>query len=248
MFIGSPKGPLDSNHEFNGFSVHNLGYTAKEWAKQDAPANKASDLNTATAWLLQTPIHEVPEAIRSHAKLLRDGLGKKTITKLIFAYAHNALEGQNVEDELQAVRHLLSGLDLVKNVEIEVVELGLRRIEALYLTSLGSIQVTDEVSLPADNVIYQESPGWKAFVLSLNGALLHDLYEKYKNALFSANLRDFLGARKSSGNVNNRIKQTAEQNPGECFVLNNGITIVTKKAVFDEFQKTLVIHGVSVVT
>ena len=27
MFIGSPKGPLDSNHEFNGFSVHNLGVT-----------------------------------------------------------------------------------------------------------------------------------------------------------------------------------------------------------------------------
>ena len=27
MFIGSPKGPLDSNHEFNGFSVHNLGDT-----------------------------------------------------------------------------------------------------------------------------------------------------------------------------------------------------------------------------
>src|ERR1035437_4623626 len=55
------------------------GYTAKEWAKQDAPANKASDLNTATAWLLQTPINEVPEAIRPHAKLLRDGLEKKTI-------------------------------------------------------------------------------------------------------------------------------------------------------------------------
>ena len=223
------------------------GYTAKEWAKQDAPANKASDLNTATAWLLQTPINEVPEAIRPHAKLLRDGLEKKTILKLIFAYAHNGLEGQNVESELQAVRHLLGGLELVKGVDIEVVELGLRRIEALYLTSLGSIQVVDELDLPASKVIYQEGPGWRAFVLSLNGALLHDLYETYKNALFSANLRDFLGARKVSGNVNNRIKQTAEQSPGEFFVLNNGITIVTKKAVLDEKQKTLHIHGVSVV-
>jgi hypothetical protein len=96
--------------EAEGVAFVAQGYTAKEWAKQDAPANKASDLNTATAWLLQAPVNEVPETIRPHAKLLRDGLGKKTITKLIFAYAHNALEGQNVEAELQAVRHLLSGL------------------------------------------------------------------------------------------------------------------------------------------
>jgi hypothetical protein len=81
--------------------------------------------------------------------------------------------------------------------------------------------VTDEITLPASKVIYQDGPGWKAFVLPLNGALLHDLYETYKNTLFSANLRDFLGARKVSGNVNNRIKQTAEQSPGEFFVLNN---------------------------
>jgi hypothetical protein len=68
-----------------------------------------------------------------------------------------------------------------------------------------------------------------------------------KTRCSSANLRDFLGARKVSGNVNTRIKQTAEQNPGEFFVLNNGITIVTKKAVLDDVQKALHIHGVSVV-
>ena len=132
-------------NEAEGVGCVAQGYTAKEWAKPSAPANKASDLNTATAWLLKAPIDEVPVGIRPHAKLLRDGLAQKSITKLIFAYAHNALEAQNVEVELQTVRHLLNGLDLVKDVEIEVVELGLRRIEALYLTSVGSIQVTDVV-------------------------------------------------------------------------------------------------------
>ncbi len=43
-----------------------------------------------------------------------DGLAKKNITKVIFAYAYNALESDNVEKELQAVRHLLNRLDLVK--------------------------------------------------------------------------------------------------------------------------------------
>jgi hypothetical protein len=189
----------------------------------------------------------VPEQIRAHANLLRDGLAKKTITRLIFAYAHNALESHNVETELKAVRHLLNGLDPVKGADAEVVELGLRQIEALYLTSVGSIQVTDKVDLPGSEVISEKGPGWRAFVVSLNGAILHQLYETHKSALFSANLRDFLGARKVSGNVNNRIKETAENNPGNFFVFNNGITVVTKKAELDENKAILQIHGVSVV-
>jgi hypothetical protein len=126
-------------NEAEGVACIAQGYTAQDWGKQEAPANKASDLNTATAWLLQTPINDVPDAIRANAKLLRDGLTKKTVTKVIFAYAHNALESHNVEKELQAVRHLLNGLDIVKSTDVEVVELGLRQIEGLYLTALGSI-------------------------------------------------------------------------------------------------------------
>jgi hypothetical protein len=215
--------------EADGVACVAQGYTGKQWGKQAAPANKASDLNTAAAWLLQSPIEDVPNAILAQAKLLRDGLQKKTITKLIFTYAHNALESHNVEKELKAVRHLLVGLNLVKGCDVEVVELGLRRIEALYLTSRGSIQVKDEITLPAAQVITETGPGWRAFVLSLSGQILYDLYENHKNALFSANLRDFLGARKVSGNVNNRIKETAEKSPGNFFVFNNGITLVTKR-------------------
>jgi hypothetical protein len=122
--------------------------------------------------------------------------------------------------------------------------LGLRRIEALFLTSRGSIQVTEEIDLPAEARVSEGGPGWQAFVLSVNGSILYELHDKHKNALFSANLRDFLGARKASGNVNNRIKTTAEKSPGNFFVLNNGITLVTKKAEILADDKTLRIHGV----
>lgn len=74
-------------NEAEGVACVAQGFTGKDWGKQEAPANKASDLNAAAAWLLQTPINDVPTAIRAHAKLLRDGLAKKTITKVIFAYA-----------------------------------------------------------------------------------------------------------------------------------------------------------------
>jgi len=234
-------------NEAEGVACVAQGYTAKDWGRPSAKANKASDLNTAAAWLLKVPINKVPEKIRAQAKLLREGLSNKTINKVIFAYAHNALESDNVETELKAVRDLLQGLDLVKGAEVDVVELGLQRTEALYLTSIGSIQVTDRIDLPVNEAIFQKGPGWRAFVVSLNGKILHNLYEKHKNALFSANLRDFLGARRVSGNVNNRIKETAEQSPGKFFVLNNGITVVTKKALFNKDKKMLRIYGVSVV-
>ena len=231
--------------ESEGVACIAQGYTAVDWGKQEAPANKASDLNTAMAWLLQAPIEEVPDAIRGQAKLLRDGLDKKAITKITVAYAHNALESHNVEKELEAVRHLLSGLNITEGVEIDVVELGLRQTEALYLTSQGSIQVTDELDLPAKDKIEEKGPKWSAYIISLNGSILHDLYDKHKNALFSANLRDFLGTRKVAGNVNNRIRKTAEDEPGMFFVLNNGITLVTKKAELRDAE--LRIYGVSVV-
>ncbi|PWU11727.1 MAG: hypothetical protein C5B51_02105 [Terriglobia bacterium] len=234
-------------NESDGVACIAQGHTAQDWGKAEAPANKAADLNTAAAWLLRTPINDIPPKLRGQAELLRDGLANKTITRLIFAYAHNAFESQNVENELQAVRHLVTGLELLQNCDVEVIELGLRRIEALFLTSLGSIQVIDEIVLPAEEVISENGPGWEAYILSLSGEVLYNLYNTHGNALFSANLRDFLGARKVSGNVNNRIKETVQKTPGKFFVLNNGLTMITKKADLDDVNNVLRIHGISVV-
>ena len=232
-------------NEAEGVACIVQGLTSQDWARQSAPSNKASDVNTAAAWLLQTPIEDVPDTIRGHAKLLRDGLKGKTIQRLIFAYAHNAQESPNVEAELDTVRHLLNGMSITTDVEVEVIELGLRRIEKLYLTSLGSIQVTAEIDLPTRDMVSEAGSNWQAYVLSINGEILHDLYERHGNSLFSADLRDFLGTRKASHNVNNRMKETVETDPGNFFVLNNGITLVTRKA--EPCDDKLRIYGVSVV-
>ena len=176
---------------------------------------------------------------------MRDGLGQGTITKLIFAYAHNSKESENVGRELQATGELVRGLEISQQCDVEVVELGLTTIEALYLTSRGSIQVTDEIQLPAGQHIKENGDGWKAYVISINGAKLFDLYEEHKNALFSANLRDFLGSRRATRNVNNTIKTTAESGSGVFYIFNNGITIVSNKA--DHENGILNIQGISVV-
>ena len=49
--------------EAEGIACIAQGTTAADWGKAEAPANKASDLNTATAWLLQQPIAEIPEKV-----------------------------------------------------------------------------------------------------------------------------------------------------------------------------------------
>ncbi len=242
---GDKKADIIYVNEADGMACIAQGTVSTDWGKLEAPANKASDLNTAAAWLLTQPISKIPEKIRGQANLLRDALKQGTITKLIFAYAHNCYESANVHRELQATRELVSGLDITQKCDIEVVELGLRATEALYLSSLGAIQVTDEVHLPANQCLRESGPGWRAFVISINGAKLYDLYDEHKDALFSANLRDFLGARKAAGNVNNTIKTTAEAESGLFYVFNNGITIVCNKA--DYKRRVLRIHGISIV-
>ena len=167
-------------NEAEGVACIAQGTTAEKWGKAEAPANKASDLNTAAAWLLRTPIDAIPEQIRGHAGLLRDGLEEGTITRVIFAYAHNALESPNVERELSTTRDLVRGLSITQQCEVEVVELGLRATEELYLTSIGSIQITDEIQFPAAQHIRETGEGWKAFLISISGAQLFDLYEEHK--------------------------------------------------------------------
>ena len=231
--------------EAEGIACVAQGTTAANWGKAEAPANKASDLNTAATWLLLSPIDQVPERIRGQAKLLRDGMENETITKLIFAYAHNAYESANVEHELQATLSLVRSLEISRNCEVEVVELGLRTIEALHLRSLGSIQVTDKIQLPAAQYIKETGCGWTAFVIAINGAQLFDLYQEHKESLFGANLRDFLGVRRAARNVNNKIKVTIEKESGVFFIFNNGITIVCNKANYE--NEFLNVHGISVV-
>lgn len=232
-------------NEAEGVACIAQGWTGASWGRTEAPANKASDLNTAAAWLLRKSIDEIPEQIRGQAKLLREGLEQGTITRLVFAYAHNAFESTNVESELSATQELVRGLPITQQCDVEVVELGLRTTEALHLTSIGSIQVTKEIRFPATQLIREIGEGWEAFIISINGAALFDLYEEHKNALFSANLRDFLGARRAAKNVNNKIKTTAETESDLFYIFNNGITIVCNSASYD--SDTLTIRGISVV-
>ena len=60
-------------------------------------------------------------------------------------------------------------------------------------------------------------------------------------------MRDFLGLRKNARNVNNTIRDTAQQRPDEFFILNNGVTLITNHATLLDNPRRLRVSGLSVV-
>lgn len=54
-------------------------FSSKE--RRSAPSNKASDLNTAIAWLLQRPIRDLPERLKSAATELRSAISEGVVSR-----------------------------------------------------------------------------------------------------------------------------------------------------------------------
>jgi hypothetical protein len=86
------------------------------------------------------------------------------------------------------------------------------------------IKIKEEIHCPAKVEFQLRGPDWTAGVLSVPGTWFNDLFKKYGDDLFSANYRGFLGISKRR-KINTTIRQTAESDPQNFWVFNNGITI-----------------------
>lgn len=226
-------------------------YSKKE--KESAPANKASDLNTALAWLLQQPIDALPNRIRSQATALRESIQTNTIKKFEVWYVHNLPEGINVQRELNAVERTLNTLSehvgCASSVEKHVYEIGRDRLTQWYQETLSPILVSEDIDIQISDGFELKTEKWNAYVTAIAAKDLRRLFKKYNTTLFSANVRDYLGSRKTDSNINNGIKETAEHSPENFWVFNNGITILTHKYEVEGQKNRLAIrlHGASIV-
>lgn len=204
-------------------------------SKNSAPANKASDLNTAVGWLLSRKVDELPEVLRGRAVELREAIRAGSIKQIRIWYVHNLPGSKNVQDELKTVSHTArSALETsfsIKDIPIFAEEIGTEKITELYEESERAINVVDKILFTTSDAFEVKGDKWKALSTTVSGAWLYDLYTKYNVNLFSANVRDYLGSRASDSNINNGIKQSAEKAPGDFWVYNNGIT-----ALVNDFQ------------
>lgn len=212
-----------------------------------APANKASDLNTAVAWLLSGDIKDIPSPLDEIVKSCRDALSKDEIEQIDLLYVHNLSESVAVLKELRTVAdHLSTALPQDSNITVVPKELGIKETESIYAEQSSQITVKDPIECPAELKYEERGPNWSSGILTVPGPWLKDLFLKYGEKLFSANYRGFLGVSKRK-KINLGIKSTAEKQPDNFWAYNNGITILTQDFTANNKTKTTTLTGISII-
>jgi len=235
-----------------GHAVIAQTYIASDEKRKSAPSNKASDLNTAVGWLLAANLEKLPETLKSPAEQLRNAVENRLISDLEIWYVHNLPESSNCSKELETVEHTAAGIissryhqeDLIS---IRAIEVGNETLNEWYQTTQTPILVSDELSFKVPGGFDISGDDWEAISTAVSLKDLHELFKKYEKKIFSANIRDYLGTRKSDSNINYGIKKTAMEDPKQFCVYNNGITAITHKYKFDRKKQELKITGLSIV-
>lgn len=235
----------------DGVLVVAQGYVATN-PKSEAPANKASDLNTAIAWVFGAPMSVIPPPLQSAVTQVRAALEADQLRTIQFWYVHNCPESSNVRAELSRVESSVKAA--VKehfpnsNIsEFRAMEVGQNTLEDWYKALQAPILVTDSFEIPLTGGHTESGKDWEAFVTSVDGNLLYDLYQTHDSRLFSANLRGYLGYNRRDKNINHGIRQTAEGEPAQFWVFNNGITALVHDFTVDTAANKLKVSGISIV-
>lgn len=230
-------GPDDKKIDFfhldleSGVATVAQGYCAEDWSRESPPANKAADLNTAVNWLLESDIAAIPRpAVRASAEQLRDSLSSKEITRLEILYVHNLPDSTQVDSELGVVRRATATrLEQYPGPpECGVLQASRDTVENWRRSRHEAITIHDEITL-ASTIPPQEleMAEWRAVIISVPAQDFIGLKLKYGDALFSANVRDYLGSRQRARNINRQIEKTAQDEPHNFWIYNNGITLLT---------------------
>lgn len=220
------------------------GYMAKK-PKDEAPSNKASDLNTACAWLLSGDIASVPEKLRGIITGFRNAIDSGEIESVDLLYVHNLPESVNVSRELQTVESHLRATLADDRLSVRSHELGKAKIEHLFTAQDSHIEVIDDIGFPWEIGITQRGDNWSAGVATVEANWLHSLYDKYGDKLYSANYRGFLGS-DGRKRVNSGIRETAEKEPKDFWAYNNGITVLTL-AIGEKKNGRRDLRGISII-
>ena len=215
-------------------------YTNKE--KDAAPANKASDLNTAAAWLTTGDIAKLPKRLQEVVQLAREGIANGDITGLELVYVHNCGESVSVEQELKTAKEFFQKA-MGDGITVTYKEIGNQTTSKLFKEQNSNIKILDIISCPFKPGYEEKSSSWNSVILTVNGDWLRNIYYRYQEDLFSANYRGFLGL--SRKGINTGIKNTADKNPENFWAYNNGITILTNK--LEVKKDEVVLHGISII-
>ena len=236
----------------SGRAIVIQAYESQNWSNTAPPANKASDLNTASAWLLDADIDTIARPdIRAAAEELRDALGSGDIYELAFYFLHTNQPNANVQTEIDTVREsLINKLESWSQrasapINGSVKELSIDDVVDLYESRHAAITITDSITLPIEHrPLEVEGEEWRGVSVTVRASDIVALVDQYGESLTSANIRDYLGRRSSSRNINRQIGVTAQDEPTNFWVYNNGLTFITRK--FQSRRTSLECNGLAV--
>ncbi|UJW32338.1 AIPR family protein [Saccharothrix sp. AJ9571] len=225
-------------------------------AKAEANAGKASDLNTATSWLLSGELNEMPINLRSAAVEVRQALESGQFGSFEIWYVHNCPESQNVGREItqatNTAAHIIrNAYESSSSITVLGREVGRETLDNWYARTEVAISVTDKFVVPVNGGFTQVGEKWSAFCTSIRGSWLRDVWMKHERDLFSPNVRDFLGIVKSAKNINNGIRDTATGEADQFWIYNNGLTIIVNEIDSRDFESSesdkIIVYGLGVV-
>jgi hypothetical protein len=203
------------------------GYFTQK-ASDKAPSSKASNINTAIAWLKHGNIDSktINEKVRTRIIECREAIKSEEIEQIDILYIHNLPESLNSEEELATCQ--ISACSQFQNEEIAVTcrEIGLREAEYLYLERSSQILIKEDIHINGKKLGEHSTVDWSAYLYTVKGTWLRNLFKMHEDKLFSANYRGFLGINKRK-KINSSIKSTAEKQGSDFWVFNNGITLLT---------------------
>lgn len=237
----------------DSFAVVAQAYESNRAHPKSAPANKASDLNTAVGWLLHGRLEGIPAKIRAAAEQLRLAIADGSIKRIYFWYIHNCPESKEIDDELRVVERTaqvaLSQNYQERAIEVQTFQVGKALLEEWYLSLSTPILVSDSFTFNIPEGYELVGEDWKSYYTALSARALYDLYKVHEARLFSANIRDYLGSINTDKNINNNIKKTALEDPGHFSIYNNGLTALVNEYDLSsvEGQNKITISGISIV-
>ncbi|CAH5834539.1 hypothetical protein [Klebsiella michiganensis] len=161
-------------------------YSEKE--RESAPSNKASDLNTGVAWLLQRAIPEVPDRIKSAAINLREAIKDGTVKNIYIWFVHNLPESHHVENELVTVQHTTTSIlkTVYPGISIDVSnkEVGSNTLQEWYEDCRTPILINKSVTLNTIGGYEISGKGWSSYSTAIQARDLAKLYKNIKLKFF----------------------------------------------------------------
>ncbi len=203
-------------------------WSAKE--RVSASSGKATSMNQAVSWLFAGNLDEVPSNLRGAAEEARLAISEGRVDEVQLWFVHNCPESVNVKTELRQAAKTADGIITrhFADVRVDVTskEYGLESVEQLYERGQVPILVSDVIEFEIPGGYHFSGDEWSAFSTLISAKHLHQLWNTYKSDLLSPNIRSYLGSTRSTRNINNGIKGTAQSDPSNFAVFNNGITVL----------------------